>query len=160
MHLSVSTIQTLANNKDNSEPEKMATQLAYSLKQKGWDIRTAWTPSHIGIKSNEKADEMAKLGAKGELGLCQHACVTKAWWYTKARKRYLGKRRMELGIKHLNMLQNILHRPKSIRIGMLNSGKGSFGATNVQFIIVQIVNKFGSLEHSQKNAYCKRHSAN
>jgi hypothetical protein len=39
---------------------------------------------------NEKADEVAKLGAKGELDLCQHACATKAWWYTEARKRYLG----------------------------------------------------------------------
>jgi hypothetical protein len=43
---------------------------------------------------------MAKLGAKGELDLCQHACATKAWWYTEARKRYLGKWLMELGIKH------------------------------------------------------------
>jgi hypothetical protein len=78
----------------------METQLADSLKQKGWDIRTALTPSHIGIKGNEMADEMAKLGAKGELDLCQHVCATKAWWYAEARKRYLGKRRMELGIKH------------------------------------------------------------
>jgi hypothetical protein len=39
-------LQQLADNKDNSEPVKMATQLAHSLKQKGWDIRTAWTPSH------------------------------------------------------------------------------------------------------------------
>jgi hypothetical protein len=78
----------------------MATQLAYSLKQKCWDIQTAWTPSHIGIKGNEKADEMARLGARGELDVCQHACATKAWRYTEARKRYLGKWRMELGIKH------------------------------------------------------------
>jgi hypothetical protein len=42
----LSAIQTLADNKDNSEPEKMATQLTYSLNQKGWDIQTAWTPSH------------------------------------------------------------------------------------------------------------------
>jgi hypothetical protein len=42
---------------------------------------------------------MAKLGAKGELDLCQHACAKK-WWYTEARNRYLGKWRMELGIKH------------------------------------------------------------
>jgi hypothetical protein len=37
----LSAIQTLADNKDNSEPAKMATQLAHSLKQNGWDIRTA-----------------------------------------------------------------------------------------------------------------------
>jgi hypothetical protein len=47
----------------------MATQLAYSLKQKGWNIQTVWTPSHIGINSNEKPDEMGKLGTKGELDL-------------------------------------------------------------------------------------------
>jgi ribonuclease HI len=79
----LSAIQTLEDNEDNSELAKMATQLAYSLKQKGWDIRRAWTQSHIGIKGNEKADEMAKSGAKGELDLCQHACATKAWWYTE-----------------------------------------------------------------------------
>jgi hypothetical protein len=78
----------------------MATQLAYSLKQKGWDNQTAWAPSRIGIKGNEKADETAKLGAKGEPDICQHVCATKAWWYTEARKRYLGRWRMELGIKH------------------------------------------------------------
>jgi ribonuclease HI len=96
----LSAIQTLADNKDNSEPAKMATQLAHSLKQKGWDIRTAWTPSHIKIMGNEKADEMAKLGTKGELDPCEHAYATKAWWYTESRKRYLGNWRMELGIKH------------------------------------------------------------
>jgi hypothetical protein len=96
----LSAIQTLADNEDNSELAKMAAQLAYSLKQKGWDIRTAWTPSHIGIMGNEKANEMAKLGAKGELELCQHACAIKAWWYTEARKRYLRKWWMGLGIKH------------------------------------------------------------
>jgi hypothetical protein len=37
----LSATQTLADNKDNSESAKMATQLAHSLKQKGWDIRTA-----------------------------------------------------------------------------------------------------------------------
>jgi ribonuclease HI len=67
----LSAKQTLADNRDNSEPAKMATQLAYSLKQKGWDIQTAWASSHIGIKDNEMADEMAKLGAKGKLDLCQ-----------------------------------------------------------------------------------------
>jgi ribonuclease HI len=92
----LAAIQTLADNKDNSEPAKMATQPAYSLKQKGWDIQTAWTPTHIGIKGSEKADEMAKSGAKGELDLCQHACATKAWWYTEARKRYPGRRRIEI----------------------------------------------------------------
>jgi hypothetical protein len=39
----------------------------------------------------------------------------------------------------------------NIRNGMLNSGKGSFGAMNAPFIMVQIRDKFGSLEHPQKN---------
>lgn len=60
----LSAIQTLADDKDNSEPAKMTTQLAHSLKQKGWDIRTAWTPSHIKIMGNEKADEMACFASK------------------------------------------------------------------------------------------------
>jgi hypothetical protein len=47
-----------------------------------------------------KRDEMAKLEAIRELDLCQHACATKAWWYTEAWKRYLVKWRIELGIKH------------------------------------------------------------
>jgi hypothetical protein len=79
----LSAIQTLVDNIDNSEPEKMATQLAYSLKKKGWDIQIAWRPSYIGIMGNEKTDEMVKLEVKGELVLCQHACATKAWWYIK-----------------------------------------------------------------------------
>jgi hypothetical protein len=48
------------------------------------------------------------------------------------------------------MPKNILHGLKSIRIGVLNSGKWSFGATNVQFIIVQILGMFESLEHPQE----------
>jgi hypothetical protein len=82
-----SAIQILADNKDNSEPAKMATQLAYSPQTKR--LQTVWT-SHIAIKGNEKADEMAKLGAKGELDLYQDACATRAWWYIEAWKRFWG----------------------------------------------------------------------
>jgi hypothetical protein len=76
----------------------MATQLAHSLKHKGWNIQTLWTPSHVGIIGNEMAGEMAQIGAKGELDKCPYA--TKSWRYTEARKRYLEKWRMELGMKH------------------------------------------------------------
>jgi ribonuclease HI len=44
--------QTLADNKDNSELQKWAV------------IFRLWIPSHVGIKGNEKADEIAKLGVK------------------------------------------------------------------------------------------------
>jgi hypothetical protein len=48
------------------------------------------------------------------------------------------------------MPRNVLNGLKSTRIGVLNSGRGSFGATNVQFIMVLILGKFRAFRMSEE----------
>jgi hypothetical protein len=86
------------------------------LETNGWTIRTAWTPSHTGIKGNEKADHLAKLGAE-EIQKCQHATTSKLWMLAEVRRSFFSNWKNELphayppSFKYPTELQNL--KPKT-----------------------------------------------
>jgi hypothetical protein len=80
------TIDTLWDNKLNSEPARPAIKKANILKAQGWNILTVWTSAHQGIPGNELADKLAKTGTEPTNTLCEHTCTTRTWMYMYARK--------------------------------------------------------------------------
>jgi ribonuclease HI len=79
-------IDTLWDNKLNSEPARHAIKQANILKAQGWNILTVWIPARQGIPGNELADKLAKTGAEPTNTLCEHTCTTRTWMYMYARK--------------------------------------------------------------------------
>ena len=67
---SLSALQAVENISLNSRPDLISKimQQYNRLTSEGYQIDLAWIPSHVGVKGNEKADELAKNGAsKGQL---------------------------------------------------------------------------------------------
>jgi hypothetical protein len=52
-------------------------------------LDTVWTPSHIGIPGNEKADELAKHGSNMKNKKCTLAYTSLAWMNRLARESFL-----------------------------------------------------------------------
>jgi ribonuclease HI len=90
-----SAIQTLENNKLNSQYARNAINHSITLVNRGYSVQTAWVPSHIGIAGNEKADQLANLGSK-HLTECKHTCTTKAWMNKVVRAQFFSKWQKEL----------------------------------------------------------------
>jgi hypothetical protein len=79
-------IDTLWDNKLNSEPARHAIKQANILKAQGWNILTIWTPAQQGIPGNELADKLAKMGTEPTNTLCEHMSTTRTWMYMYAYK--------------------------------------------------------------------------
>ena len=61
---SLTTLQKLEDGNDASkEITDIKRKIDFIIRKHGTDISFQWIPSHIGIKGNEKADELAKRGA-------------------------------------------------------------------------------------------------
>jgi ribonuclease HI len=73
-----SAIEALRFNKYNSEPGRQAIKTACTLLETGWQISTAWTPSHSNILGNELADKMAKKRAENNGNECSRSFTSKA----------------------------------------------------------------------------------
>jgi hypothetical protein len=76
-------IDTLWDNKLNSEPARHAIKQANIPKAQGWNILTVWTPAHQGIPRNELADKLAETGTEPTNTLCEHTCTTRTWMYAR-----------------------------------------------------------------------------
>lgn len=81
-----SAARSLASNTSNHEFARNTIVSAIALKEKGWAIRTVWTPAHVGIPGNEAADEMAKRGALDNKTLCTHSRTAKTWLLAQRRQ--------------------------------------------------------------------------
>jgi len=56
-----------------------------------------WCPSHCGIRGNERADTLAKLGASSTIPY-QFAVTTKTWLLTQVRSEFLARWKNELPV--------------------------------------------------------------
>jgi len=77
----------------------------------GWQFSTVWCPSHCGIRGNERADTLAKLGASSATP-CQFALTTKIWLQTQTRAEFIRQWKTDLPLanpsfKFLGHLHNI-----------------------------------------------------
>jgi ribonuclease HI len=88
-------IDTLHSNKDNHEYARRTLEIIEKLQLLGWQISTVWCPSHCGIRGNERADALAKLGASSTTP-CQFARTTKTWLLTQARAEFIQRWKTEL----------------------------------------------------------------
>jgi hypothetical protein len=84
------TIESLQNNKYNSEYAHLAASTASSLRTNGWNFYIAWTPAHQNIFGNELADQMDKSGAANTNDICLHTCTTKPLLLSNAKKIFLS----------------------------------------------------------------------
>jgi ribonuclease HI len=104
-------IDTLHFNKHNHEYARRTLEIIGKLQLLGWQISTVWCPSHCGIRGNERADTLAKLGASSTTA-CPFALTTKTWLLTQARAEFLQRWKTELPLsrpsfKFPNHLHNI-----------------------------------------------------
>ena len=88
-------IDTLHFNKYNHESARRSQEIIEKLQLLGWQISTVWCPSHCGIRGNERADTLAKLGASSATP-CQFARTTKTWLLTQARAEFIQRWKTEL----------------------------------------------------------------
>jgi ribonuclease HI len=88
-------IDTLQFNKYNHEYARRTLDVVGKLQLLGWHISTIWCPSHCGIRGNERADTLAKMGASSTIP-CQFAVTTKTWLLTQARAEFLARWKDEL----------------------------------------------------------------
>jgi ribonuclease HI len=88
-------IDTLHFNKYNHEYARRTMEIIGKLQLLGWQISTVWCPSHCGIRGNERADTLAKLGASSTTA-CQFAVTTKTWLLTQARAEFIQRWKTEL----------------------------------------------------------------
>jgi ribonuclease HI len=70
-------IDTLWDNKLNSEPTRHAIKQANILKAQGRNTLTVWAPARQGIPGNKLADKLAKTGTEPTNTLCGHTCTTR-----------------------------------------------------------------------------------
>jgi hypothetical protein len=68
-------IDTLYENRENSEPARHAIKQANLPKMKRSDIQVIWTQAHLGIPGNELADKLEKSGSDPANQLCKHTCT-------------------------------------------------------------------------------------
>ena len=88
-------IDTLHFNKHNHEYARRTQEIIEKLQLLGWQISTVWYPYHCGIRGNERADTLAKLGALSTTP-CQFALTTKTWLQTQARTELFRRWKTEL----------------------------------------------------------------
>jgi ribonuclease HI len=93
------TIDTLQFNKYNHEYARRTLDIIRKLRLLGWHITTVWCPSHCGIRGNERADTLAKIGASSTIP-CQFALTTKTWLLTQARAEFLARWKHELPLSN------------------------------------------------------------
>jgi hypothetical protein len=60
------------------------------------------TPSHIGIRGNEIADNLAKKGTYPNNNLCTASYASRAWIERKAREIFLGRWRLNIDSENLS----------------------------------------------------------
>jgi ribonuclease HI len=92
-------IDTLHFNKHNHEYARRTLEIMRKLQLLGWQISTVWCPSHCGIRGNERADTLAKLGASSATP-CQFALTTKTWLLTQARAEFIQRWKTELPLSN------------------------------------------------------------
>jgi len=88
-------IDTLHFNKHNHEYARRTQEIVGKLQLLGCQITTVWCPSHCGIRGNERADTLAKLGASSTTP-CQFALTTKTGLQTQAHAEFFRRWKIEL----------------------------------------------------------------
>jgi len=88
-------IDTLHYNKHNHKYARRTQEIVEKFQLLGCQITTVWCPSHCGIRGNERADTLAKLGASSTTP-CQFALTTKTWLQTQAHAEFFRRWKIEL----------------------------------------------------------------
>jgi hypothetical protein len=72
----------------NKEYLTNTIRTALNIKNNGWLLRFKWTPSHVGIIGNEKADELANKSPSLQ---CPWARCTLTWLKHQPKNHMIGK---------------------------------------------------------------------
>jgi hypothetical protein len=73
-------------------------KITSTLISRGWDIGLVWTPSHLEIDGNERANQLAEKGSAANTPECNDDYTSKAWLHRRAREHLISRWKTEIGM--------------------------------------------------------------
>ena len=108
-------LQTLqSGNPNNSEFARNTLNIIARLVSNGWSIMGLWTPAHCGIPGNERADGLAKAGARTN-SKCLHTRTTKFWLQAKSKEEQITQWKARHPTNQLFPIEPSTLFPKNLR---------------------------------------------
>jgi hypothetical protein len=92
------SVLALSESTSNDESSSKAKITSDTLIARGWDIGLVWTPSHLGIDGNERADQLAKKGSAANTPEYNDHYTSKAWLHRRAREYLMSRWKTEIGM--------------------------------------------------------------